>query len=156
MRFLLGMFEAGMFPGLLAQFQAWYRPDEMGRVIAYFFCWSAVSGMCSALLAYGISYMDGVSGLSAWRWVYILEGSATVLFSGVVWAYLPDFPKSERSNRWFTEREQEFIETRLPESAPMTSDPDFSGKEIKGVLSEWLIWSFTLSQTLVNLWYVPL
>jgi hypothetical protein len=151
MRFLLGMFEAGMFPGLLAQFQAWYRPDEMGRVIAYFFCWSAVSGMCSALLAYGISYMDGVSGLSAWRWVYILEGLATVLFSGVVWAYLPDFPKSKRSNRWFTEREQEFIETRLPESAPMTSDPDFSGKEIKGVLSEWLIWSFMLSQTLVNL-----
>ncbi|KAJ4353115.1 hypothetical protein N0V95_003649 [Ascochyta clinopodiicola] len=59
------------------------------------------------------------------------------------------------------EREQEFIETRLPESAPMTSDPDFSGKEIKGVLSEWLIWSFMLSQTLVNLggyaltWYLP-
>lgn len=151
MRFLLGMFEAGMFPGLLAQFQAWYRPDEMGRVIAYFFCWSAVSGMCSALLAYGISYMDGVGSLSAWRWVYILEGIATVLFSGVVWAYLPDFPKSERSNRWFTEREQEFIETRLPENAPMTSDPDFSSKEIKGVLSEWLIWSFMLSQTLVNL-----
>lgn len=148
------MFEAGMFPGLLAQFQAWYRPDEMGRVIAYFFCWSAVSGMVSALLAYGISYMDGVSGLSAWRWVYILEGVATILFSGVVWYYLPDFPKSPRSKRWFTEREQEFIETRLPENAPMTNDPNFSGKEIKGVLREWLIWSFMLSQTLVNLGYV--
>ncbi|KAH7090733.1 high-affinity nicotinic acid transporter [Paraphoma chrysanthemicola] len=138
MRFLLGMFEAGMFPGLLAQFQAWYRPDEMGRVIAYFFCWSAVSGMVSALLAYAISYMDGIGGLSAWRWVYILEGLATILFSGA-----------------------EFIETRLPESAPMTSDPNFSGKEIKSVLGEWLIWSFMLSQTLVNLggyaltWYLP-
>ncbi|KAF1851996.1 high-affinity nicotinic acid transporter [Cucurbitaria berberidis CBS 394.84] len=161
MRFLLGMFEAGMFPGLLAQFQAWYRPDEMGRVVAYFFCWSAVSGMVSALLAYGISYMDGLAGLSAWRWIYILEGIATILFSGVVWYFLPDFPKSPRSNRWFTEREQEFIETRLPESAPMTSDPNFSSKEIKTVLSEWLIWSFMLSQTLVNLggyaltWYLP-
>ena len=151
MRFLLGMFEAGMFPGLLAQFQAWYRPDEMGRVIAYFFCWSAISGMCSALLTYGISYMDGIAGLSAWRWVYILEGLATVLFSGIVFACLPDFPKSERSKRWLTEREQEFIETRLPENAPMTSDPDFSAKEIKGVLGGWLIWSFMLSQTLVNL-----
>ncbi|KAH7392484.1 high-affinity nicotinic acid transporter [Pyrenochaeta sp. MPI-SDFR-AT-0127] len=161
MRFLLGMFEAGMFPGLLAQFQAWYRPDEMGRVIAYFFCWSAISGMVSALLAYGISYMNGLGGLSAWRWVYILEGLATILFSGVVWYYLPDFPKSPRSNRWFTQREQEFIETRLPENAPMTSDPNFSSKEIKGVLGEWLIWSFMLSQTLVNLggyaltWYLP-
>ncbi|KAF2036202.1 MFS general substrate transporter [Setomelanomma holmii] len=154
---------SGMFPGLLAQFQAWYRPDEMGRVTAYFFCWSAVSGMVSALLAYAISYMDGIGGLSAWKWVYLLEGTATILFSGVAWYYLPDWPKSKRSNRWLTEREQEFIETRLPESAPVTSDPNFSGKEIKGVLGEWLIWSFMLSQTLNTdnisgyalKWYLP-
>lgn len=58
------MFEAGIFPRLLAQFQAWYRPDEIGHVIAYFFCWSAVSGMAGALLAYAISNMDGIAGLS--------------------------------------------------------------------------------------------
>lgn len=145
------MFEAGMFPGVMAQYSSWYRTDEMGRIVTYYFCFSNVSSIIGALLCYGISYMDGVAGLSAWRWVYILEGLATVLFSGVVWYYLPDYPKSPRSERWFTEREREFIETRLPENAPLTNDPDFSKKEIKSVLSEWLIWSFMLSQTLVNL-----
>ncbi|KAF2113190.1 high-affinity nicotinic acid transporter [Lophiotrema nucula] len=161
MRFLLGMFEAGMFPGVMAQFQSWYRTDEMVRIVTFFFCFSAVSGVVSALLCYGISYMDGIQGLSAWQWVYIIEGCATILFSGVVWYYLPDYPKSPRSNRWFTKREQEFIETRLPENAPLTNDPNFSKKEIKSVLGKWLIWSFMLSQTLVNLggyaltWYLP-
>ncbi|KAH7109667.1 high-affinity nicotinic acid transporter [Dendryphion nanum] len=161
MRFLLGMFEAGMFPGIMAQYSSWYRTDEMGRIVTYYFCFSNISGIVSALLAYGISYMNGVGGLSAWRWVYILEGVATILFSGAVWYYLPDYPKSPRSARWFTEREMEFIETRLPENAPLTSDPNFSKKEIKSVLGEWLIWSFMLSQTLVNLggyaltWYLP-
>ncbi|KAF2011173.1 permease of the major facilitator superfamily [Aaosphaeria arxii CBS 175.79] len=161
MRFLLGMFEAGMFPGVMAQYSSWYRTEELGRIVTYYFCFSNVSGIVGALLTYGISYMDGVAGLSAWRWVYLLEGIVTILFSGVVWYYLPDYPKSPRSNRWFTAREQEFIETRLPENAPLTSDPDFSTHEIKTVLSEWLIWSFMLSQTLVNLggyaltWYLP-
>ncbi|KAL5450316.1 hypothetical protein PMIN05_001037 [Paraphaeosphaeria minitans] len=161
MRFLLGMFEAGMFPGVLAQYSSWYRTDEMGRIVTYYFCFSNVSGIVGALLTYGLSYMNGVAGLSAWRWVYLLEGLATILFSGCVWYYLPDYPKSPRSKRWFTEREMEFIETRLPENAPLTSDPDFSGKEIKSILGKSLIWSFMLSQTLVNLggyaltWYLP-
>ncbi|PVH99109.1 high-affinity nicotinic acid transporter [Periconia macrospinosa] len=161
MRFLLGMFEAGMFPGIMAQYSSWYRTDEMGRIVTYYFCFSNVSGVVSALICYGVSYMDGIAGLSAWRWVYLLEGIVTILFSGVVWYYLPDYPKSPRSDRWFTKREQEFIETRLPENAPLTSDPDYSTREIKSVLSEWLIWSFMLSQTLVNLggyaltWYLP-
>lgn len=150
------MFEAGMFPGVMAQYSSWYRTDEIGRIVTWFFCFSSISGIVSALLTYGISYMDGVGGLSAWRWVYILEGIATILFSGVVWYYLPDYPKSPRSSRWFTEREQEFIETRLPENAPLTNDPDFSTKEIKGVLGEWLIWSFMCSQTFVNLGFVVL
>lgn len=140
-----------MFPGVMAQYSSWYRTDEMGRIVTYYFCFSNISGIVGALLCYGISYMNGLGGLSAWRWVYLLEGIATILFSGVVWYYLPDYPKSPRSDRWFTKREQEFIETRLPENAPLTSDPNFSSKEIKSVLSKALIWSFMLSQTLVNL-----
>ncbi|KAF2795750.1 high-affinity nicotinic acid transporter [Melanomma pulvis-pyrius CBS 109.77] len=161
LRFLLGMFEAGMFPGVMAQYSSWYRTDEMGRIVTYYFCFSSISGIVGALLTYGISYMNGIGGLSAWRWVYLLEGTVTILFSGVVWWYLPDYPKSPSSNRWFSEREQEFIETRLPENAPLTSDPNFSAKEIKSILGKWLIWSFMLSQTLVNLggyaltWYLP-
>lgn len=161
LRFLLGMFEAGMFPGVMAHLHSWYRTEEMGKPVAWFFGISATSSIVGSLLCYGLSYANGVRGLSAWRWVYIVEGVFTVLFSGVVFFCLPDYPKSPRSRRWLTPREQEFLEARLAENAPRTSDPVFSAKEIKHTLGNWLIWSFLLSQTLVNLggyaltWYLP-
>jgi len=60
-----------------------------------------------------------------------------------------------------TKREQEFIETRLPENAPRTDDPWFSKKELIASLRTPTIWSFMLSQALVNMgnyaltWYLP-
>ncbi|EEU38419.1 uncharacterized protein NECHADRAFT_55457, partial [Fusarium vanettenii 77-13-4] len=141
MRFLLGMFEAGMFPGVMAQLSSWYRTDEMGKPVT--------------------CYMNGLQGLSAWRWVYLLEGIATVLFSAIVFWRLPDYPKSPRSGRFLSEREQEFVEARLPENAPVTSDPVFSGKEIVATLRSPLIWAFLVSQASVNIgcyalmWYLP-
>ncbi|TDZ27531.1 MFS transporter prlL [Colletotrichum sidae] len=161
MRFLLGMFEAGMFPGVLAQLSSWYRTDEIGKPVTWFFAASNLAGIVGSLLCYAISCMNGVGGLGAWRWVYLIEGLATVLFSGAVFWHLPDYPKSPRSDRWFTRREQEFIEARLPENAPLTNDPDFSEREIFAVLRTPLIWSFMLSQTLINVggyaltWYLP-
>lgn len=68
LRFLLGMMEAGMFPGIAAQFQSWYRSDEMGKPFMWFMGFSNVAGVVGSLLAYGISYMNGLCGMSAWRW----------------------------------------------------------------------------------------
>ncbi|KAL7625727.1 hypothetical protein AAE478_004950 [Parahypoxylon ruwenzoriense] len=161
LRFLLGMFEAGMFPGVMAQLSFWYRTDEMGKPVAWFFTIQTFSNIVGSLLCYGISYMNGVRGLSAWRWVYLIEGIVTIFFAGAVFYLLPDYPKSPRSNQWLTAREQEFIEVCLPENAPLTSDPFFSKREIIASLKSPLIWSFMLSQMLVNFgnyaltWYLP-
>lgn len=67
-RWFLGMMEAGMFPGLAVQLCSWYRSDEMGKPIMFMFGFQNTSGLVGSLLAYGISYMNGVGGLSAWRW----------------------------------------------------------------------------------------
>lgn len=150
-----------MFPGVMAQLSSWYRTDEIGKPVTWFFAMSNLAGIVGSLLCYAISYLNGARGLSAWRWVYLLEGLATVVFSGVVFWFLPDYPKSPRSARFLTEREREFVEARLPENAPLTSDPDFAGREIWAVLRTPLIWSFMLSQTLINIggyaltWYLP-
>lgn len=150
-----------MFPGVLAQLQSWYRTDEIGTPVGVFFVFNALAPIVGSLLCYGISYLNGHGGLSAWRWVYIIEGLATIVFAAFVFWLLPDYPKSPRSDRWLTKREQEFIETRLPENAPLTSDPSFSRKEIAVILKDVLIWSFMLSQTLVNIggyaltWFLP-
>ncbi|KAL2072048.1 hypothetical protein VTL71DRAFT_11391 [Oculimacula yallundae] len=149
-RFFLGMMEAGMFPGIAAQLCSWYRSDEMGKPIMWMFGFQNCSGVIGSLLAYGISYMDGLGGMSAWQWVYLLEGIMTILLSFVVYAVLPDYPKSPRSNKWLTVREQEYLEVRLTENAPKTEDAAFSRKEIIASLVNPRTYSFMLSQILLN------
>ncbi|KAJ3529929.1 hypothetical protein NM208_g9548 [Fusarium decemcellulare] len=160
-RFLVGLFEAGMFPGVVTTLTYWYRTDEFGRPMMWFFGISNLSGIIGSLLCYGISYMDGAQGLSAWRWVYIIEGVLTILFAGIIFIVMPDFPKSPRSSSWLTEREREYIEVRLPLNTPTTGDKNFDRTEVWHAFSSPVVWSFLLCQTFMNLslygfnWYLP-
>ncbi|KAK3621208.1 hypothetical protein LTR56_022918 [Elasticomyces elasticus] len=161
LRFLLGMMEAGLFPGLAAQLCSWYRSDEMGKPIMWMFGWQNCSGVVGSLLAYGISYMNGLCGMSAWRWVYLLEGLATILLSVVVFFVLPDYPKSPRSSKWLSPREQEYLEVRLSENAPLTHEAAFNKSEIIASLKNPRTYGFMINQLMVNLggyglsWYLP-
>jgi hypothetical protein len=58
--------------------------------------------------------------------VYLLEGLYTILLAGVVYLVLPDYPKSPRSSKWLTPREQEYLEVRLSENAPLTHEKAFN------------------------------
>lgn len=93
--------------------------------------------------------------------VFLLEGLATILFSGVIYLVLPDHPKSPRSSSWLTPEEQEYLELRLPSNAPRTHDPVFSKYEILASIKDPRIVGFTLSQFLLNIagyglsWQLP-
>ncbi|KAL6237843.1 hypothetical protein BDW75DRAFT_228365 [Aspergillus navahoensis] len=150
LRFLLGLCEAGMFPGIAAQLCGWYRSDEMATPIMWMFGFQNTSGIIGSVITYGISYMNGIQGMSAWRWVYLLEGLFTILFSGVIFLVLPDWPKSERTKKWLTEREQEYVETRLSENAPKESDASFDKGEVIAALKDQRTYSFMISQILIN------
>ncbi|KAF2086018.1 MFS transporter [Saccharata proteae CBS 121410] len=149
-RFFLGMMEAGMFPGLAAQLCSWYRSDEMGKPIMWMFGMQNLSGIVGSLLAYAISYMNGLGGLSAWRWVYLLEGLFTICFALVVYVVLPDYPKSPRSSSWLTEREQNHLEARLADGAPRTYDAVYSREEIIASIRDQRTYGFMVCQFLVN------
>ncbi|KAF2788032.1 putative vitamin H transporter [Melanomma pulvis-pyrius CBS 109.77] len=161
LRFLVGMFEAGMFPGVITTLSYWYRTDEIGRAMVWFFTISNLSTIIGSLICYGASFMDGLQTLSGWRWAFILEGVATILFAGVIFLVLPDFPKSPRSSTWLSPREQQFLEARLPPNAPATADPSWNTKEAWIAFTSPATWAFLLDQTLMNLgnyalsWYLP-
>jgi hypothetical protein len=73
-----------------------------------------------------------------------------VLFAGVVYYVLPDYPKSPRSSSWLTTREQEYLEARLSENAPQTADATFTKSEVFASLRDPRTYAFMLSQVLVN------
>ena len=160
-RFFLGLAEAGMFPGIAAQLCSWYRSDEMGKPIMWMFGFQNCSGIVGSILAYGISYLDKKGGLSAWQWVYLIEGIFTILFAGVVFCVLPDYPKSPRSATWLTPREQEYLDRRLSENAPRTDDATFDKSEVIASLKNPRTYAFMVAQVFMNLggyalsWQLP-
>ncbi|KPI41108.1 putative transporter [Cyphellophora attinorum] len=140
-RFLLGLAEAGMFPGVILQMTYWYRPDEMSVRLLYFYMLGNLSGIFSGLLAFAFDTISGYGGLSGWQWLFLSEGLVTVVFGVAVNFILPDFPPTAK---WLTEREKTFIQARLPPNAPRAAEEDFSFREIVNTLKDRRLWLFTL------------
>ncbi|BCS29278.1 uncharacterized protein APUU_70848A [Aspergillus puulaauensis] len=109
-RFLLGVFEAGFFPGAVWLISQWYLPHETQTRIAIFYTASALAGAFSGLLAFGLAKMNGVGGYAGWRWIFIIEGAASVLLAGLCYFCLVDSP--QLSSRWLDPEEIRFLQLR--------------------------------------------
>lgn len=79
-RFFLGVIEAPFFPGAIYLLSCWYTKKELGLRMALLICGLLLSNSFAGLISAGIlSGMSGVGSLAAWRWLFILEGLATVV-----------------------------------------------------------------------------
>ena len=85
--------EAPFFAGVLFYLSKWYSKGELNLRMSIFYSGSLVSGAFGNLIAAGIlSGLAGARGMSAWQWLYIIEGSITVALGLVICVILPDFP----------------------------------------------------------------
>ncbi|EME42552.1 hypothetical protein DOTSEDRAFT_73412 [Dothistroma septosporum NZE10] len=92
-RFILGIVEAPFFPGILFFLSKWYTKGELNLRMSIFYSGSLISGAFGSLIAAGIlSGLKGHLGLAAWQWLYIIEGSITIVIGIVIVFILPDFP----------------------------------------------------------------
>ncbi|KAM3076383.1 hypothetical protein ACMFMG_007203 [Clarireedia jacksonii] len=112
-RFFLGFVEAAYFPGCLYYLSCWYTRKELGLRTAVLYSGSLISGAFSGLIAAGITAnLNGAKGLLAWRWLFIIEGSITVVIAFAAIFVLPNFP---RTTTWLTDQERELAIWRLEE-----------------------------------------
>lgn len=94
LRFALGVFEAGFFPGIVLYLTYWYPPLRRASVLSYFFAGVAVAGILGGLLSGWIMRdMAGVMGLKGWQWMFVLEGAPALLLAVVAQFYLKDYPE---------------------------------------------------------------
>ncbi|KAL2443623.1 putative transporter [Exophiala dermatitidis] len=92
-RFVLGLVEAPFFPGVLFYLSKWYTKKELNLRMSIFYSGSLVSGAFGSLIAAGIlNGLAGKRGLSAWQWLYIIEGTITCAVGLLIMVILPDFP----------------------------------------------------------------
>jgi len=112
-RFFLGFVEAAYFPGCLYFLSCWYTRAELGLRYAMLYSGALISGAFSGLIAAGITgNMDGLHGLRAWRWLFIIEGTITIGIAISALFVLPNFP---RTTTWLTENERTLATWRLEE-----------------------------------------
>ena len=108
-RFLLGMAEAGFFPGVIVYLSHWFRSQDRAKTVAMFMAALPVAnifgGPISGLIL-GVNWF----GLAGWRWVFILEGLPAVVLGVVTIYYLTDKPHQAE---WLTADEREWIADKL-------------------------------------------
>lgn len=118
-RFLLGVFEAGFFPGIVLYLTFWYPPQRRARVLALF-CMAQVAAafITSPVSGWILKNLDGVHGWAGWQWMFFAEGMPTVLLGLLVYFLLPDGPARAR---WLSGDERELLRQEL-QQAPAASD----------------------------------
>ncbi|TFK43548.1 MFS transporter [Crucibulum laeve] len=104
-RIFLGLCEGGLLPGMILYLSTVYKRHELQLRVGIFYASASLSGAFGGLLATAITKMDGIAGLAGWRWIYILEGIATVLSSFIAAYFLP---ADISSATFLTEEERSF------------------------------------------------
>jgi MFS family permease len=111
-RFLLGIAEAGYYPGIILFLTWWFPSAYRSRMIALFMTSSPVAILTGSILSGYILGMDGVLGLAGWQWLFIIEALPSIILSVVVYFTLTDRPEQAH---WLTAPQREWLCGRLAE-----------------------------------------
>jgi MFS transporter, ACS family, tartrate transporter len=110
MRFLLGVAEAGFFPGMIFFLTQWFPAAERAKALSRFMLASSLAGVVGGPLSGALLKLNGVAGLKGWQWIFLAEGLPSVLLGFVTLLYLTDRPAEAK---WLTMEEREWLTERL-------------------------------------------
>ncbi|KAI1406896.1 MFS transporter [Hypoxylon sp. FL1857] len=112
LRLLIGIFEAGFFPGIIYIITIWYRHNERAIRIALVIAFCNLAGAFGGSIAYGLGTVNRSLGLEGFRWLFIVEGTITMLSVLPTLLILPDYPARAK---FLSADEKKFAEDRLKE-----------------------------------------
>ena len=111
MRFILGVAEAGFFPGVILYWTYWFPARYRARIISYFMLGIPLSFGFGGPISTGIMHLfEGTLGLKGWQWLFILEGAPAIVLPVLVLLVLPDKPKDAK---WLTDSEKRWLDHEL-------------------------------------------
>ncbi len=115
LRFLMGVFEAGFYPGIILFLTYWYPSERRAKAFGMFMSASGIAGVIGGPLAGTVmNGMHGVNGWSGWQWVFLIEGVPSIIAAVVTWFYLTDRPSEAK---WLTPVQRKLVEADLARDA---------------------------------------
>lgn len=142
LRFLLGVAEAGFFPGVVYYLSLWYPTRQRARAIAAFMTAVPVTGLIGGPLSGALLELNGFYGLAGWQWLFLVEGLPAVILGASVMFYLDDRPET---TQWLSPDERDWlVETLAAERGACSIRPD-----IRAALTDATVWKLGIIFLLV-------
>jgi len=144
LRFVLGLAEAGLFPGVILYLTYWFPDARRAHAVALFVIAiplaSAFGGPISGLI---LSTLNGAGSLRGWHWLFLLEGAPAIALGLVVLAKLPNGPNQAE---WLTHRERKLVARNLVHDAERT--PPGTHRALSAIFLDWRVWALALADFL--------
>lgn len=135
LRFLLGVVEAGFFPGMILYLTYWFPAEERARAVARFMTAIPVSGVVGGPLSGALLGLNGVAGLAGWQWLFLLEGLPAVALGALALAYLTDRPEQAA---WLAPEARAWLAEHLARERARTAERH--GLTLRQALLDGVVW----------------
>jgi ACS family tartrate transporter-like MFS transporter len=144
LRFLLGIAEAGFFPGMILYLTYWFPASERAKAVAQFMTANAIAGVIGGPISGALLLMGGMYGLRGWQWLFLLEGIPSILLGVVVLIYLTDRPEQAY---WLTDEQRSWLIARMQQDrAERDGAAGAAGHHasVTAALTNPIVWLFAL------------
>ena len=152
MRFLLGLAEAGFFPGIILYLTYWYPAQRRGRMTTWFMTAIAISGVVGGPISgYILKAFNGANGWHGWQWLFLLEGIPSVVVGILVFIVLDDRISKAK---WLTQDERDLLERNIA-AEDATKEDHSIGKAMfspRVLLMSLIYFSFVMGLYGVSFW----
>jgi len=115
LRFLLGVAEAGFFPGMIYYLRGWFPAEARAGVVALFMAAGPVSGIVGGPVSGALLDWGRPGGLAGWQWMFLIEGIPAILLGALAWKILANGPDEAR---WLEEKEKSWLRGKLAVRQP--------------------------------------
>ncbi|KAI9499295.1 major facilitator superfamily domain-containing protein [Zychaea mexicana] len=147
LRFLLGFFEAAMYPCCIMLISTMYRRREQASRLGAVYICNGVAMAVGGFIGYGVGHMDGALGHASWQWLMIILGVITIFFGFVIFFFLVDDPRSKFLR--LTPEQLQIVDERQRDNTTVRTK-EIKWHHVKEALTEPRFYCFCFASMLIN------
>jgi ACS family tartrate transporter-like MFS transporter len=140
LRFLLGLAEAGFFPGIILYLSYWFPANRRSSVTAMFMAAAPLAGFLGSPVSGALMQMNGLLGLRGWQWLFLVEGVPALLLGVVTFVFLSDRPADAA---WLARDEREWLTQAIQREQAAITDPQ--SHSAWRALADWKVLALSLA-----------
>jgi len=140
LRFLLGLAEAGFFPGIILYLSYWFPANHRSAVTAMFMAAAPAAGLIGSPISGALMRFNGLLGLRDWQWLFVLEGIPALVLGLITFRFLTDRPSDAA---WLAADERDWLSQTIQQEQSAIKDP--RSHSVWRALMDWKVLTLSLA-----------